>query len=95
LTLGKGDCINLWNDYWCFDICISKLVKILYSGIVRLYSIVSSTWRGTHWNFLSFVVILCYFSSLMVNKNEHVPNWTLDVIDVLLQKVAKFFTLLV
>jgi len=21
-TLGKDDCINLWNDYWCFDTCI-------------------------------------------------------------------------
>jgi len=32
---------NLWNDFWCFDICIFKLVKIPYFDKVRLYFIVS------------------------------------------------------
>lgn len=47
-TLGKGDCINLWNDCWCSDICLSKLAKILYYGRVRLFFVVSSAWIGTH-----------------------------------------------
>ena len=30
-TLGKDDCINLWNDHWCFDIYISKFARISLS----------------------------------------------------------------
>jgi len=32
--LGKGDCINLWNDRRCFDICISRLARIPYFDII-------------------------------------------------------------
>jgi len=33
-TLGKDDCIDLWNDHLCSDICISKLARISYSNRV-------------------------------------------------------------
>jgi len=74
---------------------ISKLFRIPYSDKVRLYYILRSSWTNTHKNFHSFVVSLCDFSSLMVNEDENVPNWTLDDIGVLSQKTAKKFYLLV
>ena len=65
--------------------------RIPYSDKVRLYFVISSACTGTHWNFLAFVVNLCYFSSLMVNEDEDVPNWNLDDTYVLSQRAVKKF----
>jgi len=74
----------------CYKICISKLIIILYFNRVRVYYIVNSSWTRTQLNFPS----ICDFSSLMVHEDKGVPNWILDDIGVLSQKVAKNFTLL-
>ena len=81
-TLGKGNC-------WCYDIFISKLARIPYFDRVRLYSIVSSAWTSTHWNFPSFIVSLCDFSYLIFNEDEDVPNWIMHDTCVLSQNVTK------
>jgi len=54
-TLGKSDCINLWNNRWCSNICLPELARIPYFDRARLYSVVSSVWTSTHWNFPSFI----------------------------------------
>jgi len=58
-TIRRDDNINLWNDIWSSEKCISMLIGVPYAKRIKLKAIVAQGWKESgSWNlFPSFLNI--------------------------------------